>query len=66
MDERGCVGLSIVKDIAVQGGAEHGSLRHVPMIEQEVADICRSDIRIVLQMRMECRSPSLEMGMNER
>ena len=43
MDESGCMGFCTVEDIAAEGGAEHGRLLHVPMIEQEVANISRSD-----------------------
>ena len=46
--------LCIINNIAAKSGAEDVSLLHFSMIEKEIAYISRCDVRIVLQMRMEC------------
>ena len=46
--------LCIINNIAAMSGAEDVSLLHLSMIEKEIAYISRCDVRIVLQMRMEC------------
>ena len=50
VEEDGTARLGAIDDVSVQGGTENEGLLYLPAIEQEVADVGRGDVGVVVHM----------------